>query len=162
MKIRYVSEPSLAAAAAALGIGECLAIAPGDEVGGGRARPSTLCDTFEAVLAAIYLSCGLEAARAFVLRELIGRTDASELWDHKSRLQELYQEKHRVTPVYTTDIESGPAHDRVFSSNVLIDGKVIGTGNGKSKKLAEQAAAADALARLEPKKRRSRKKKPSE
>jgi ribonuclease III len=149
LKATYVSEPSLAQAAAALDLGSLLAIAPSDEAAGGRTRPSTLSDTFEAVLAALYLSRGLEAARQFVLQELIGRTDPTAVWDHKSRLQEMLQEKYRITPSYRTVVKSGPAHDRVFHSEVLANEQSIGQGTGRSKKIAEQAAAEDALARLE-------------
>jgi len=160
LKARYVCEPSLALAAAALDLGALLAIAPGDEAAGGRQRPSTLSDTFEAVLAALYLSRGLEAAREFVHVELIARIDPSEVWDHKSRLQEMYQEKHRATPSYHTVSETGPAHDPVFHSEVRVAEEVLGQGVGRSKKLAEQAAAADALARLERPKPARRTRKP--
>lgn len=148
LKARYVSAPSLAQAALALDLGSLLAMATGDEVAGGRERPSTLCDAFEAVLAAIYLARGIDAAREFVMRELIERVDPTEAWDHKSRLQELFQERHRLTPVYRTSAEAGPAHERVFSSEVLVGDRVLGGGAGRSKKVAEQAAAADALSRM--------------
>ena len=160
LKARYVCEPSLALAAGALSIGPLLAIAPGDEAAGGRERASTLSDAFEAVLAAVYLALGLEAAREFVLRELIHRVNPDEVWDYKSRLQELLQEKQRVTPAYRTVVESGPAHEPLFFSEVLANDQTLGKGTGRNKKLAEQAAAADALARLEApgRKRESRKK----
>lgn len=149
LKARFVSEPSLAQAALALDLGSLLAMAAGDEVAGGRERPSTLSDVFEAVLAAIYLALGIEAAREFVLRELVERVDPTEVWDHKSRLQELFQERHRLTPAYRTTAEAGPAHERVFSSQVLVGDRVLGSGTGRNKKTAEQAAAADALERLD-------------
>jgi ribonuclease III len=149
MKARYVCEPSLAQAAEALGLGGLLAIAPGDEAAGGRSRPSTLSDAFEAVLAALYLARGLDAAREFVRLELIERVDPHVIWDYKSRLQETFQEKQRATPSYETVVESGPAHDRVFRSEVMVDGSRLGEGTGRSKKLAEQSAARDALSRLE-------------
>jgi ribonuclease-3 len=158
LKARYVCEPSLAVAAAALDLGSLLAIAAGDEAAGGRERPSTLSDVFEAVLAALYLSRGMDAAREFVHRELIARVDPNEVWDHKSRLQELFQEKHRVTPTYRTVVEGGPAHDRTFFSEVVANGDALGQGKGRSKRLAEQAAALDALTRLEAKPRRRSKK----
>lgn len=156
LKAAYVCEPSLAAAAEALRLGELLAIAPGDEAAGGRERPSTLSDAFEAVLAAVYLARGLEAAREFVRCELIERVDPGAVWDHKSRLQELFQETRRITPAYRTRVESGPAHDPLFQSEVVAGEEVLGQGTGRSKKLAEQAAAEDALTRLQKKKRRKR------
>jgi ribonuclease III len=160
MKVRFVSEPSLAQASEALDLGSLLLFASADEAAGGRMRPSTLSDVFEAILAALYLSRGLESAREFVMRELIERVDPTELWDHKSRLQELFQEKHRVTPAYRTVVASGPAHERIFRSEVVVNDETVGEGTGRSKKAAEQAAAADALARLAAKKskRRSSKK----
>lgn len=159
LKISYVSEPSLAAAALALGLGDLIAMAPGDELGGGRARAGMLSDAFEAVLAALFLSRGLARAREFVERELIQQVDPTVVWDYKSRLQELCQETSRITPIYRTEVESGEAHERVFKSEVLAGDERLGEGTGRSKKLAEQAAAEDALSRIEPKKagRRPRK-----
>lgn len=148
LKARYVCEPSLADAAVALNLGPLLAMAPSDEVAGGRERPSTLSDAYEAVLAAVYLARGIEAARAFIRDTLIHRVDPTTIRDYKSHLQELFQERHRVTPAYRTAAESGPAHDRLFHSEVVADGKVLGQGSGRNKKTAEQAAAEDALSRL--------------
>lgn len=149
LKARYVSEPSLALAAVELGLGELLAMAAGDEVAGGRTRPSTLSDTFEAVLAALYLARGLSFARDWLRRELIERVDPTEVWDYKSRLQELFQEQHRLTPTYQTAMGGGTPHDPVFSSEVAAGEVRLGSGTGRSKKLAEQAAAANALELLQ-------------
>lgn len=165
LKQRYVSEPSLAEAAAALDLGGLLAIAAGDDVAGGRERPSTLSDTFEALLAAVYLAQGIESARAFVRSRLIDRVNPDVVWDYKSRLQEWCQERHSATPFYRSEPSSGPAHAPIFRSEVLMttggdsgQEKVLGEGAGRSKKLAEQAAAQDALSRLEkPKKPRKKK-----
>lgn len=157
LKQRYVSEPSLAEAATSLQLGSLLAIAPGDDVAGGRERPSTLSDIFEAVLAAVYLALGLEAAREFVRVHLIDRVDPHVVWDYKSRLQELYQDKHQATPFYRSAPSEGPAHAPVFRAQVLVQAqgetgaeeRLLGEGRGRSKKLAEQEAARDALERLE-------------
>jgi ribonuclease-3 len=154
LKQRYVSEPSLAEAAISLQLGSLLAIAPGDDVAGGRERPSTLSDAFEAVLAAVYLALGLEAAREFVRVNLIDRVDPHVVWDYKSRLQELYQDKHSATPFYRSAPSEGPAHAPIFHSQVLVSAseaaeRLLGEGSGRSKKLAEQEAARDALERLE-------------
>jgi ribonuclease-3 len=161
LKAAYVCEPSLARTAEALNLGSLVAMAPGDEAAGSRTRPSVLSDAVEAVLATIYLTRGLEAARQFVQREVLDRVDPEQVWDYKSRLQELLQERHRVTPTYRTVVDSGPAHDPVFRSEVLSGTEVLGTGTGRSKKLAEQAAAEVALAALTAPKRRRRKTKPS-
>jgi ribonuclease-3 len=162
LKQRYVSEPTLADAASSLGLGALLAMASGDEGAGGRERPSTLCDLFEAVLAAVYLAGGIEAAREFVRANVIERVDPNVVWDYKSRLQELFQEKHGTTPFYRTAPSSGPAHAPVFHSTVVATSEaaetVLGEGTGRNKKIAEQCAAQDALARLEKPKRKSRKK----
>jgi ribonuclease-3 len=154
LKQRYVSEPSLAEAAISLQLGSLLAIAPGDDVAGGRERPSTLSDAFEAVLAAVYLALGLEAARAFVRVNLIDRVDPHVVWDYKSRLQELYQDKHSATPFYRSAPSEGPAHAPIFHSQVVVGNsteteRLLGEGSGRSKKLAEQEAARNALERLE-------------
>jgi len=157
LKQRYVSEPSLAEAAISLELGTLLAIAPGDDVAGGRERPSTLSDAFEAVLAAVYLSLGLEAAREFVRIHLIDRVDPHVVWDYKSRLQELYQDKYSATPFYRSAPSEGPAHAPIFHSQVVVhtagesgsSEQLLGEGSGRSKKLAEQEAARNALERLE-------------
>ena len=114
-------------------------------------------DAFEAVLAAVYLALGLEAAREFVRVHLIDRVDPHVVWDYKSRLQELYQDKHSATPFYRSAPSEGPAHAPVFRSQVLVTTtgeagateRLLGEGRGRSKKLAEQEAARDALERLE-------------
>jgi ribonuclease-3 len=157
LKAAYVCEPSLARAAEALDLGSLLAMAPGDEAAGSRSRPSVLSDALEAVLAAVYLTLGLESAREFVRREVLDRVDPEQVWDYKSRVQELLQERHRITPTYRTVVDSGPAHDPVFRSEVLSGTDVLGQGTGRSKKLAEQAAAEVALAALTEPKRRRRK-----
>ncbi|MBI3910626.1 MAG: ribonuclease III, partial [Armatimonadetes bacterium] len=146
MKARIVCEPSLADAARRLGLGALLALSPSEEAAGGRERPSTLSDAFEAVVAALYLHRGLDATRRLVRDVLIRHVDLSRLWDHKSHLQELMQERYRKTPTYRILEETGPAHDRRFVAEVLLDDRVMGRGTGRTKKAAEQAAAAAALA----------------
>jgi ribonuclease III len=162
MKANVVSEPSLAEAARGLGLGPLVDLARGEDVGGGRDRPSILSDAFEAVLAAVYLSHGIDAARAFVRQHLIAATDPLLERDHKSVLQELMQETRRSTPSYHILETVGPAHEREFIAEVRLDGQSLGTGRGRSKKLAEQAAALAALEVVRPpKKKRPRKTKGS-
>jgi ribonuclease-3 len=158
MKANVVSEPSLAEAARGLGLGPLIDLARGEEVGGGRDRPSILSDAFEAVLAAVYLSHGIDAARAFVRQHLITATDPLLERDHKSVLQELMQETRRTTPSYHILETVGPAHEREFIAEVRLDGQSLGTGRGRSKKLAEQAAARVALEAVRPPKKVKRKK----
>jgi len=148
LKSRYVSVAPVAEAARSLRLGELLTLGQGDEQMGGRRRPSTLCNTFEAVLGALYLSRGLEAAREFVERELIARVDPAVLTDFKSVLQEKIQEQLRLTPRYQTGNVGGPAHDPVFLSTVLVGEEELGKGQGGNKKQAEQAAAQAALEQL--------------
>jgi ribonuclease-3 len=145
-----VQEGPLADAALRLGLHKDLVIAPGEEATGGRERPGTLCDIFEAVIGAIYIESGLEKARWFILEQLgpllleVGTGDVSP-HDFKSKLQEAAQAIWRKTPQYQVSTEKGRSHDRRFTVEVLFDSEVMGIGQGRSKKDAEQAAAKDAL-----------------
>ena len=144
LRQKLVREEKLAEAAASVSLGELLNMDRSCEISGGRTNPSVLCDTFEAVLAAVYLDGGLDAARAMVLR-LIGDCTETGETDPKSALQEYVQSKGLPNPTYETLGEEGPPHDRVFTAAVLIDGKQTAKGRGTSKKRAEQEAAAAAL-----------------
>ena len=144
LRQKLVREEKLAEAAASVHLGEALNMDRSCEISGGRTNPSVLCDTFEAVLAAVYLDGGLDAARAMVLR-LIGDCTETGETDAKSALQEYVQGKGLPNPTYETLGEDGPPHDRVFTAAVLIDGKQAAKGRGTSKKRAEQEAAAAAL-----------------
>lgn len=149
-----VQEGPLAETALRLGLDRYLELGPGEEVTGGRKRPSVLCDIFEAVIGAIYIESGMEKARWFVLEQLhpflmqVSAGDVSPN-DHKSRLQEVAQAIWRKTPVYRVSNEGGSAHDRRFLVQVLFDNEVMGEGTGRSKKEAEQSAALDALEVIE-------------
>jgi len=144
-----VSEPVLADAAKRLGIDSMILMSAGEDASGGRRRLSILSDTFEAVVAVIYLDGGIEPARSFCIRALepiledIERQD--HLRDYKSMLQELTQGKYKKAPVYAVVKEKGADHDKTFYVEVRLEGKLLGVGKGKSKKQAEQAAALDAL-----------------
>lgn len=140
-----VCEPSLAEAAQKLNLGEYLIMSKGEEMAGGRSKPSILADAFEAVAAAIYLSLGLEKAKEFVIENLGHTLKDLRLRDFKSLLQEFTQAEWKLVPVYRIIEERGPAHDRWFVAVVEVEGKEIGKGEGKSKKEAEQAAAEAAL-----------------
>ena len=144
LRQKLVREEKLADAAASVHMGEALMMDRSCEISGGRTNPSVLCDTFEAVLAAVYLDGGLDAARDMVHR-LIGDCTETGETDAKSALQEYVQSKGLPNPTYETLGEEGPPHDRVFTAAVLIEGKQAAIGKGTSKKRAEQEAASAAL-----------------
>lgn len=150
-----VREATLAAAARRLGLGPALLLDHGEELDGGREKPSILADAMEAVLAAVYLDGGMEAAAALVDR-MMGDYEPEEEEDRdaKSRLQEFLQAAGETVPRYQIVAEEGPPHARVFTAEVLrADGELLGRGEGVSKKRAEQQAAQQALERLTQEKR---------
>ncbi|HXY28380.1 MAG TPA: ribonuclease III, partial [Acidimicrobiales bacterium] len=134
----------LAQVAARLGIGDVLLLGKGEEGSGGREKASILADAFEAVLGAVYLDAGWAAAQGFVLRELGGAIERAgeepDDFDHKSRLQEKAVRDGEGTPRYIV-VGSGPDHDRAYVAQVFLGGTCMGTGEGRSKKDAEQEAA---------------------
>jgi ribonuclease III len=134
----------LAQVAGRLGVGEVLLLGRGEEGSGGRAKASILADAFEAVLGAIYLDAGWEAAQTLVLRELgdaIARAgEEPDDFDHKSRLQERAVRDGEGTPRYVVE-GSGPDHDRAYVATVFLGGTMRGSGEGRSKKDAEQEVA---------------------
>lgn len=144
-----VSEPSLAAAARYLQIQDTLLLSTGEHISGGRERNSILSDTYEAIVAVIYLDQGLETARGFILRSLSGVVqdiaDGNHLKDYKSQLQQLFQSRRKITPRYHVISEEGADHDKTFTMQVELDGFQLGQGTGKNKKQAEQLAAKEAL-----------------
>ena len=149
IRAALVCEESLHEVAQSLDLGSYLKLGKGEEAGGGRQRASILADATESVFAAVYLDGGLEAARALIHRVLLDKereTDVEERRrDYKTELQELVQRRPEQVLRYEMTGTSGPDHDRVFSFRVLLNGQVAGTGEGRSKKEAEQAAARCAL-----------------
>ena len=140
----------LAQAARSLGLGRSVRLGRGEERTGGREKPSLLADAFEAVLGAVYLDGGIRPARAFVRRHLGPRmrraADATQPSDDfKTRFQEAIQATLQTTPRYRIVSTTGPAHARAFEVEVLVDGRVLGHGEGSSRKHAEQEAARKAL-----------------
>ena len=118
----------------------------GEELTGGRTKPSVLCDAMEAVLAAVYLDGGMEAAKAVVERCWPSEGEVSRpMQDSKGQLQELLQKNGGETPTYRITGTSGPPHDPVFEAAVFHGEQEIGRGSGRTKKQAEQAAALSAL-----------------
>lgn len=142
----------LAHLARAIGLGKHLILGRGEESLGGRERPSILADAFEAVLGAVYLDGGWEAARGFVLRHIGAAIEAinsiSEHDNPKGELQELLQRQSRLPPEYRIEKVTGPDHAKQFECAVYHHGSELGRGVGSSKKEAESEAARVALARL--------------
>ena len=152
LRISVVNASALAAAARDLGLGAHIMLGRGEMRTNGREKDSILSDAFEAVVGAVWLDGGPPAAFALVERLLGPRLDDSSVRldriDHKSALQELTARLLDSAPVYVlTDV--GPAHDKWYTATVLVDGEALGVGEGRSKKVAEQAAADQALERLE-------------
>jgi ribonuclease-3 len=137
----------LAQVAEGLGVGDVLLLGRGEETSGGRAKASILADGFEAVLGAVYMDAGWDAAETLILRELsdaIERAGAEpDDFDHKSRLQEKAVRGGQGTPRYVV-VGSGPDHDRAYAAEVFVAGALVGEGSGRSKKDAEQEAARNA------------------
>jgi ribonuclease-3 len=147
-KSLLVSRPSLAVWAEEIGLGGRLFLGVGEETTGGRGRSSLLSNAMEALIGAMYLDGGYDVAAKFV-REWCERRLGSLLeTDHKSRLQEILQKRHKTPPTYELTSSVGPDHDKTFSVLVRIGTRELGKGSGKNKKEAEQAAARDALSRM--------------
>jgi len=149
IRAALVNTTSLATASTALGINEFLLLSKGEAKDMGRARQYILANAFEAVIGAIYLDKGYDAAKMFIANQLFPNTEtivAKRLWqDAKSRFQELAQEHTGVTPSYETLGQNGPDHDRVFTVGVFLRETKIAEGEGRAKQEAEQAAAEKAL-----------------
>ena len=150
IRAALVNTVSLSEAATKLGVNDYLLLSKGEERDTGRARQYILANTFEALVGAIYLDQGYEAAKNFISDQLFDRTDTivtKRLWqDPKSRFQELAQEHSNVTPNYETLSQEGPDHDRVFTVGVFLGSEKVAEGKGRAKQEAEQQAAENALA----------------
>lgn len=151
-RAKLVNRRTLAEHARALALGPHLILSRGEEMHGGRERPSALADTFEALLGSIYLDGGFEAAREFILREFsaaFGKLNALPTIENpKGELQELLQARSPESPQYHVVSATGPDHDRVFECIVQHGGLELARGRGKSKKAAESEAAMEALKKL--------------
>jgi ribonuclease-3 len=147
VRANAVSMPALAKRARELGLGAHLRLSQGERKSGGHDRDSILADAFEAVVGAVYLGCGWEAARDFVIQRLTQHPEHSHK-DGKSLLQEIVQATSHEAPVYEVIEVAGPDHERVFTVQVLHQGTILGKGRGSSKKEAEQEAAQQALVKL--------------
>ena len=152
IKAAVVSTQSLARHAERLHLGDHLILGRGEEKTGGRFKQALLADAYEALIAAIYLDGGLDAATTFLRRELRdaieGGATPGFAQDFKSALQERLQALGRPLPDYRVSGEAGPDHRKTFSVEVIVGGEVLGAASGRAKKEAEQEAARLALERL--------------
>src|SRR5436190_4029466 len=149
LRSRLVSRDALKAHAATLELGQFLLMGRGEEASGGRARVSTLADAFEALIGAIYLDGGLDAAKKFILAQ--AQENLAQVAEEpvdinpKGNLQELLQSISPRSPVYQLITQSGPEHEKTFVVQAVWEGIVLGQGSGRSKKQAETAAALEAM-----------------
>jgi ribonuclease-3 len=151
LRASLVNTQNLAELAKKLKIGGSIFLSKGEEEGGGRENPSLLADTVEAIIGALFIDAGVEVVSDFLEKNLfvqISQKTSEPLKDAKSRLQELVQSKGASSPKYVVTEESGPDHDKNFIMEVMVDGRQIGKGTGKSKAEAEQEAAKAALNNL--------------
>lgn len=150
MRADMVCETALASIARTLNLGSHLLLGKGEEAFGGRERPSILADAVESVIAASYLDGGMDAARGIINRFVLSDVPVTRMHnvDYKTALQERVQQKKNQVLSYRPLGEQGPDHHKEFMVEVLLNGKVAGTGSGTSKKRAEQAAAKAAMQAL--------------
>ena len=152
LRAHLVCEYSLFEYAKKIHLGDYLQLGRGEDFTGGRERPSILADAFESVLGAIYLDQGMDVARTYLLGLMQPEIDYicrhGIFNDYKTRLQEYLQRDGEVEITYRLLGSSGPEHNKMFTSEVIFAGKVIGAGQGHSKKDSEQHAAQDALRKL--------------
>lgn len=146
MRASLVCENALFGFAQKIRLGDYLRLGHGEELGGGRRRPSVVSDAFEAVIAALYLDGGIEQARRFILPFITqALTCKNTEEDYKTKLQEIIQQNPEERLSYMVTDESGPDHNKHFVVQVHLNSNCIGTGEGHSKKQAEQMAAKEAL-----------------
>ena len=152
MRADMVCESALAAVANRIGLGGHLLLGHGEDRLGGRNRDSILADAVESVIAACFLDGGLEAALNFVQQFVLVEVPVAKMnnADYKTALQELVQQKKNQTLSYALVGQSGPDHDKQFDVEVMLNGTVVGSGSGRSKKRAEQMAAKAAIEKLFP------------
>lgn len=152
LRSRLAGQDVLADQAKSLGVGAFVQLGRGEEQTAGREKDSILADVLEALIASLYQDGGLEAARALVVRlfeDVVAAPESLVLGrDSKSELQEYLSSHDYPAPDYQLIEESGPPHNRLFRFLVLVGDRVVGDGQGKSKKIAQQAAAAKALEML--------------
>ena len=150
LRASLVCEPALALAAKKICLEKYFLLGKGEEATGGRERESIACDIMEAVIGAIYRDSGIEEAKKYIFSFILDDIEKKRLfYDAKSNLQELAQSKLKANLTYRIIYEKGPEHDKEFGVEVLLGENVIGHGKGRSKKVAEQHAAYEALVSLQ-------------
>lgn len=146
LRSSVVCEPALAQCAKDIDLGAFMLLGKGEEATGGRHRESITSDVMEALIGALYLDGGFKAALTFVHKYILSDLENRILfYDSKTVLQEIIQTKPNQKLVYDLIEEKGPDHDKEFSVNAILNGKKVGTGQGKTKKAAEQKAAYEAI-----------------
>ncbi|MCR5702919.1 MAG: ribonuclease III [Lachnospiraceae bacterium] len=149
LRASIVCEYTLSSVARILHLGDYVLLSKGEELTGGRDRDSILCDLFESVLGAIYLDGGMEPAKNYVKTFLLKDIENKTLfYDAKTTLQEMVQKDGKGVVTYEMVSESGPDHNKSYVMDVLVDGKAVAQGQGKSKKNAQQMAAYNAILKL--------------
>ncbi len=153
LRSALVNEEHLAEMARAIELGRFLRLGKGEDATSGRNKSSILSSAYEAVVGAIFEDAGYYLTAAFIetffIPAISGKNEEMLVADAKSRLQERLQEKFNEAPLYQLDQEEGPSHQKMFTTSVVFRGEVLGTGQARSKKEAEQRAAAAALGRLQ-------------
>ena len=149
LRASLVCEPTLAYCAEAISLGKYLLLGKGEDMTGGRKRPSVTSDAMEAMIGAIYLDGGLANAKEFIFRFILNDIEHKRLfYDSKTILQELVQADYKEELIYELIKEEGPDHDKSFEVRVMLGEKEIGRGLGRTKKAAEQLAAYHGLCEL--------------
>jgi ribonuclease III len=150
LRAALVNEQHLAEMAREIELGKYIYLGKGEDASKGRDKSSILSCAYEAVVGAIFEDGGYEQVTEFIenffIPAIIEKKESLLVADAKSRLQELLQEKHNEAPTYQLESEDGPSHQKLFTIAVLFKGEILATGTAKSKKEAEQKAAAAALA----------------
>jgi len=151
MRAALVNSTALAEKATTLKVGSLLRLGKGEERSEGRTKPSILAGAFEALLGGVYQDGGYDAARAVVERYFLADVSGKKLGQHdyKTRLQEISQMLFHAPPTYRIVSETGPDHQKMFVTEISVGGKVLGKGEGRSKKQSEQEAARIALMELQ-------------
>jgi ribonuclease-3 len=153
IRVSLIREETLAQMASDLALGVYMYLGKGEETTGGRGRQTNLADTFEALIGALFLDQGMSTTREFILRQFDAQlgtiTSDTIATNYKSMLQEFTQAEYTMLPHYQLVKETGPDHAKNFTIKVMLGDRVLGTGNGKSKKAAEMEAACKACEKLE-------------
>lgn len=149
LRASLVCEPTLASCAREFGLDKFLLLGKGEEVTGGRERDSVVSDAFEALIGAVYLDGGLEAAKNLIIRFIMTDLENKKLfYDSKTILQEIIQKEYKESLKYILIEESGPDHNKTFTTAAILAGREIGRGSGRTKKASEQKAAYEAILKM--------------